>query len=899
MLDILRKIFPSANQRRISEYTKIVNKINALEEEMSSKDEIFFKELHFDEKPDEEKFSHIFASVREASVRTLGLRHFDCQMIGGLVLKDGNIAEMKTGEGKTLVATLPAVLNALNGKKVYVVTVNDYLAERDAAWMAPIYEYFGLKVSALTSTQSFEEKKSSYESNIIYCTSSELGFDYLRDNMVLFRNQKSQADLNFAIIDEVDSILIDEARTPLIISGATDDDASAYPVFLKLIPNLKQQLREGTDEEPLSEEEKGDFLIDEKGRSVELTENGFEKVENFLVNRNMIKEDESLYTTNNLKFLKYIQATLKANYLFEKDVHYVKEGNKVVLIDDNTGRKLPGRRISEGVHQALECKEKVPIQQETQTLASTTFQNYFRLFDQISGMTGTADTEAAEFKQIYNMSVVVIPTNQTMVREDVNDVVYVNEEDKYSALLTEIKEINKKEAPILVGTASIESSEKVSSILKKAGIKHQVLNAKYHEKEAMIIEEAGRPGAITIATNMAGRGTDIVLGGKKENDKEWNKNHQKVIDAGGLHVIGTERHESRRIDNQLRGRSGRQGDPGYSKFFLSLDDTVLRLFIDENRKQLFSRLSEGMDDSSIEHPLLNGAIANAQKKIENRNFEIRKQILEYDDVSNDQRQAIYSLRNQLLEEDEISETINEMITFEFKRVTNQYIPLESVESQWKAKDLENFLSENYGLKTNIAATINDDKSLIPETINDLITEKAHSMYKEKYESLGDNRLMLEKEIMLQVLDVHWKEHLAEIDHLRGSIGLRAYAQKNPKNEFKQEAYSMFEMMLDEIDSETVRILFSIQFANEEMMANLKQPKQEEVVLEKPEAINEDLQSNQPASTSEEKQNPQTVTRDEPKYGRNEIVKITNGQETKELKYKKALSLIESGEWKII
>ena len=660
MLDILRKIFPSANQRRISEYTKIVNKINALEEEMSSKDENFFKELHFDEKPDEEKFSHIFASVREASVRTLGLRHFDCQMIGGLVLKDGNIAEMKTGEGKTLVATLPAVLNALNGKKVYVVTVNDYLAERDAAWMAPIYEYFGLKVSALTSTQSFEEKKSSYESNIIYCTSSELGFDYLRDNMVLFRNQKSQADINFAIIDEVDSILIDEARTPLIISGATDDDASAYPVFLKLIPNLKQQLREGTDEEPLSEEEKGDFLIDEKGRSVELTENGFEKVENFLVNRNMIKEDESLYTTNNLKFLKYIQATLKANYLFEKDVHYVKEGNKVVLIDDNTGRKLPGRRISEGVHQALECKEKVPIQQETQTLASTTFQNYFRLFDQISGMTGTADTEAAEFKQIYNMSVVVIPTNQTMVREDVNDVVYVNEEDKYSALLTEIKEINKKEAPILVGTASIESSEKVSSILKKAGIKHQVLNAKYHEKEAMIIEEAGRPGAITIATNMAGRGTDIVLGGKKEDDKEWNQNHQKVIDAGGLHVIGTERHESRRIDNQLRGRSGRQGDPGYSKFFLSLDDTVLRLFIDENRKQLFSRLSEGMDDSSIEHPLLNGAIANAQKKIENRNFEIRKQILEYDDVSNDQRLTVYELRNFFLEDND-----NEKLIFEY------------------------------------------------------------------------------------------------------------------------------------------------------------------------------------------------------------------------------------------
>ena len=695
MLNLLRKIFPSANQRRISEYTKIVKKINALEDEMSSKDEGFFKELHFDEKPDEEKFSHIFASVREASVRTLGLRHFDCQMIGGLVLKDGNIAEMKTGEGKTLVATLPAVLNALNGKKVYVVTVNDYLAERDASWMAPIYEYFGLKVSALTSTQSFEEKKSSYESNIIYCTSSELGFDYLRDNRVLFRNQKSQTDLNFAIIDEVDSILIDEARTPLIISGATDDDASAYPVFLKLIPNLKQQLREGTDEEPLSEEEKGDFLIDEKGRSVELTENGFEKVENFLVNRNMIKEDESLYTTNNLKFLKYIQATLKANYLFEKDVHYVKEGNKVVLIDDNTGRKLPGRRISEGVHQALECKEKVPIQQETQTLASTTFQNYFRLFDQISGMTGTADTEAAEFKQIYNMSVVVIPTNQTMVREDVNDVVYVNEDDKYSALLTEIKEINKKEAPILVGTASIESSETVSSILKKAGIKHQVLNAKYHEKEAMIIEEAGRPGAITIATNMAGRGTDIVLGGKKEEDKDWNKNHQKVIDAGGLHVIGTERHESRRIDNQLRGRSGRQGDPGYSKFFLSLDDTVLRLFIDENRKQLFSRLSEGMDDSSIEHPLLNGAIANAQKKIENRNFEIRKQILEYDDVSNDQRLTVYELRNFFLEDNDNEKLIFEYLDNLLEKISDKALP-EDQNEYWNFDDFTKRLIQTLG-----------------------------------------------------------------------------------------------------------------------------------------------------------------------------------------------------------
>ena len=628
MLGIFQKLFSSANQRRISAYEKVVKKINAIEEETKKLSEKEFKNIALNENEDSDDLIKIIAAVREASQRTLGLRHFDCQLVGGLVLNDGNIAEMKTGEGKTLVATLPAVLNALKGQKVYIVTVNDYLAERDANWMRPIYEYFGLKVSSLTSAQSFNDKKESYDSNIIYCTSSELGFDYLRDNMVLFKDQKTQKDLNFAIVDEVDSILIDEARTPLIISGATDDDAAAYPVFLKLLPTMKRQFKQGTEEEPLTEQERGDFMVDEKLRSVDLTDDGFEKVESFLNNREMVKKGESLYTTENLKFLKYIQATLKANLLFEKDIHYVVENNKVVLIDDNTGRKLPGRRVSDGVMQALECKERVPIQQETQTLASTTYQNFFRLFSKISGMTGTADTEAAEFKEIYGMNVVVIPTNQAMVREDVNDVVYVNEEDKYQALINEIKEINKKSAPILVGTASIESSEELSGRLKREGIRHQVLNAKYHEKEAVIIAEAGRPGAITIATNMAGRGTDIVLGGKKEDDdSEWDEKHKQVLDAGGLHVIGTERHESRRIDNQLRGRSGRQGDPGYSKFFLSLDDTVLRLFIDENRKKIFSRLSDGMDDSSIEHPMLNGAIANAQKKIEGRNFEIRKQIL--------------------------------------------------------------------------------------------------------------------------------------------------------------------------------------------------------------------------------------------------------------------------------
>ena len=807
MLNFFRKIFQSSNQRRVKEHQTIVEKINARESHFSELKEEDFKEFRFDGEPKPEKLIDIFAAVREASNRTIGLRHFDCQLIGGLVLNGGNIAEMKTGEGKTLVATLPAILNALAGKKVFVVTVNDYLAERDANWMRPVYEYFGLSVNSLTSNQSFEDKKHTYECDIIYCTSSELGFDYLRDNMVLFKNQKAQKDLNFAIVDEVDSILIDEARTPLIISGATDDDASAYPVFLKILSLLKRQLREGTEEEPLHENEKGDFLIDEKIRSVDLTEQGFEKIEKFLTERGMINPDESLYTTNNLKFLKYIQATLKANLLFEKNVHYVVESGKVVLIDDNTGRKLTGRRISEGVHQALECKEKVQIQQETQTLASTTYQNFFRLFDTISGMTGTADTEAAEFKQIYNMDVVVIPTNQPMVRDDVNDVVYVNEDDKYQALIAEIKNINTKKAPILVGTASIESSEKLSNILKREGVRHQVLNAKYHDKEAVIIEEAGRPGAITIATNMAGRGTDIVLGGKREDDDiEWEKKHQEVIAAGGLHVIGTERHESRRIDNQLRGRSGRQGDPGYSKFFLSLDDTVLRLFIDENRKQLFSRLSDGMDDSSIEHPLLNGAIANAQKKIEGRNFEIRKQILEFDDVSNDQRLTVYELRNFYLDENDSQKLIFEYLDNYLEKTADKHLPEEQV-GRWKFDELEKSLSSTLSLAPNFKDLPKDLASF--GAIMDYLNEFYQKEYIEKLEKLNEKKQELERQIAVQVLDACWKRHLQNVDSLRSNIGLRAYAQRNPINEFKRESFELFDAMIESFKDDTVKILFNL------------------------------------------------------------------------------------------
>jgi preprotein translocase subunit SecA len=804
MLNFLGKIFKSTNQRRIDSYEKIVKKINLREEEIAKLSEEEFKKINVGT---DDALVEVFASVREASKRTIGLRHYDCQLIGGLVLNGGNITEMKTGEGKTLVATLPAVFNALSGKKVYVVTVNDYLAERDANWMKPIYEYFGLTVGALTSAQDFKDKQATYDSNIIYCTSSELGFDYLRDNMVLFKNQKTQKDLNFAIVDEVDSILIDEARTPLIISGATDDDASAYPVFLKLLPSLHRQMREGTEEEPLQDDEIGDFLIDEKLRSVELTDSGFEKVENFLVNRNLIKPDESLYTTNNLKYLKYIQATLKANLLFEKNVHYMVENNKVVLIDDNTGRKLPGRRVSEGVMQALECKERVPIQQETQTLASTTYQNFFRLFDKISGMTGTADTEAAEFKEIYGMDVVVLPTNQEMIRNDMNDVVYVNEEDKFNALVNEIKEIHKKTAPILVGTASIESSEKLSDILKKQGIRHQVLNAKFHEKEAMIIAEAGRPGAITIATNMAGRGTDIVLGGKKEeNDKDWEDKHNQVIEAGGLHVIGTERHESRRIDNQLRGRSGRQGDPGFSKFFLSLDDSVLRLFIDENRKRLFSRLSDGMDDSSIEHPLLNNAIANAQKKIENRNFEIRKQILEYDDVSNDQRLTIYKLRDYFLEENDSETLLFEYLDNLLEKTADKLLP-EDQNSNWKFDNLDKALTQSLGVSPDFNHL--DKDSLNFGKVMDYMNDFYQKYYFEKFGPLKERKAELERQISIQVMDAAWKRHLQNIDSLRSNIGLRAYAQRNPINEFKKESFYLFDAMIESFKDDIVKILFNI------------------------------------------------------------------------------------------
>jgi len=906
MFNPLTKIFGSSNDRVISKMMKHVNAANDIENLLSSKPDEYFKKLKIELnetyiESNNDIYSILptaFAAVREASKRTLGLRHFDSQMLGGISLAEGNIAEMKTGEGKTLVATLPAYLNSVIGNKAILVTVNDYLAKRDAEWMQPIYEFLGLSVGVIFSNQQLDEKEDAYKKDIIYATNNELGFDYLRDNMAHSVQERVQCSLDFAIIDEVDSILIDEARTPLIISGPSSESSEMYKQIKKFIPSLIRQNRQPTEEEPLLDHEKGHYFVDEKNNTIELTDDGYILVEDLLQESGLLGDSGGLYSISNLKIMKFVQATLRANFLFNKNVHYLVRNNQVLLIDEHTGRTMPGRRMSEGVHQALECKENVPIQRESQTLASTTFQNFFRLFSKLSGMTGTADTEATEFQQIYGLSVIIIPTNVPMARDDHNDLVFLTKQAKYNALVKEIQTLRLKSAPILVGTVSVESSEQVSEYLKNQRIPHQILNAKHHEKEAEIIANAGKPGMVTIATNMAGRGTDIVLGGKKEDQSQdsWIDNNKKVIESGGLHILGTERHESRRIDNQLRGRSGRQGDPGYSRFFLSLEDDLLRLFISDSRRALFDKI--GMGDDHIEHRMLSKGIENAQKRIESRNFDARKNLLEYDDVSNDQRQAIYSLRNQLLEEQDISQTIDVLIKEQFILITNSYIPIDSIESQWKADELQNFLEENYSLKTNIKDKILSDKKLIPESIASKVVQLANEKYTNKYKDLGENRLLLEKQVMLQVLDVHWKEHLAEIDHLRNSVGLRAYAQKNPKNEFKKEAYSMFESMLSEIDSETIRILFSLKVADDNDINSISHEKDNaEIVLEKKEAGSNIGLAQQ--DVVDINNSPATIMRNEPKLGRNDLVKITNGTETKTIKYKKAKSLIENEGWQII
>jgi preprotein translocase subunit SecA len=887
-MSFLTKIFGSSNQRSLKRMQVFVDQINKLEsdyQQLSDGELAGLRDkLKTSSEDDGSNFlAHAFAATREASVRTTGLRHFDCQLLGGIALSEGNISEMKTGEGKTLVATLPAYLNAIQDNKVILVTVNDYLAQRDANWMRPIYEALGLTVGVIYSNQSFEEKKSAYQCDIIYATNGELGFDYLRDNMALRNEDKVQCSLDFAIVDEVDSILIDEARTPLIISGPSNESADYYVQIKKIIPNLNEQLREGTEDEPLEEDEKGHYIIDEKNRSIELTDDGYMVVEGYLEELGLLQSEDSLYSVSNLKMMRYVNATLKAEFLFKKNIHYLVRGQEVLLIDEHTGRTMPGRRMSEGIHQALECKENVSIQRESQTLASTTYQNFFRLFTQLSGMTGTADTEAAEFAEIYGLNVSIIPTNKPMAREDNDDLVFLTKEAKFKALIEEIEMLRKKDAPILVGTASVESSEIVSALLNKKNISHQVLNAKQHEKEAEVIANAGRPGVVTIATNMAGRGTDIVLGGKENiGDGEWEKRHQIVLDAGGLHILGTERHESRRIDNQLRGRSGRQGDPGYSKFFLSLEDDLLRLFISDSRRALFERI--GMGDDHIEHKMLSRGIENAQRRIESRNFDIRKNLLEYDDVANDQRQAIYSLRNQLLNEDSISEAISDLINEEMHVISNDFVPLDSVESQWRLEELDKYLNEHYLIEENISIKVKNDKKLTPRSIASLISESAAHKYKEKYINIKDNVAQLEKQVMLQILDVHWKDHLAEMDHLRQSVGLRAYAQKNPKNEYKREAFEMFEVMLNETNSDVIKVLFRLELASEEEIHELEERSREsqrnrEMKLQQEKF--EPVIGNDNNSKPDQSPPAEPIKRLEPKLGRNDPCYCGSGKKFKQ------------------
>ena len=782
-----------------------------------------------------------FATVREASRRVMGMRHFDVQMIGGMTLHDGKVAEMRTGEGKTLVATLPVYLNALSGNGVHVVTVNDYLASRDAEWMRPLYEALGMSVGVILSGQDHEVKRTAYAADITYGTNNEFGFDYLRDNMAFSADDKVQRAFNFAVVDEVDSILIDEARTPLIISGPAEDSSAMYMRINTLIPKLTRFDGEidPKDETQVIEEH---FVVDEKNRTVELTEAGHSFVEDQLTEMELLGEGESLYAPTNLSLLHHVLAGLRAHNLFIRDKDYIVQDNQVVIVDEHTGRIMPGRRWSEGLHQAVEAKEGVAVQQESQTLASTTFQNYFRLYEKLAGMTGTADTEAFELRQIYGLDVVVIPTNKPVARNDMNDQVFLTMEEKYDAIIEEIRRTQAEQRPVLVGTASVESSELISALLKKQNITHNVLNAKNHGREADIIAEAGRAGAVTIATNMAGRGTDIVLGGKLESDlatlenpteaqladakAAWQQRHDDVLAAGGLHIVGTERHESRRIDNQLRGRAGRQGDAGSSRFFLSLEDDLMRIFASDRVRQLMQAL--GMErGEAIEHKMVSNAIEKAQRKVEGRNFDIRKALLEYDDVANDQRTVIYGQRNELMAVEDISETVNAVREEVVENTIDGFIPPQSLEEQWDVAGLEKAVESEFAVKLPLQEWLDADDNLHEETLRQKIQESVKEAYQAKEELVGaDTMRMFEKQVMLQVLDTLWKEHLSNMDHLRQGIGLRAYAQKNPRQEYKRESFELFQQMLDSVKLDTIRFLSRVQVRSREEVEALEQQRQE-------------------------------------------------------------------------
>ncbi len=834
VLQALGKVFGTSNDRSLKRMRKVVATINALEEETGalSDDElvgrrdVFRARLESGEALDA-LLPEAFAVVREAGKRALGMRIFDVQMIGGITLHEGKIAEMRTGEGKTFVATLPMYLNALSGEGVHLVTVNDYLAKWGAEWMGAVFGHLGMTVGVVYAGQDPQEKRAAYAADITYGTNNEFGFDYLRDNMAFSPEDKVQRELNYAIVDEVDSILIDEARTPLIISGGVENTSGIYQAINGVVPKLERQ--EKTPEDILNEvEPPGDYYVDEKQRDIELTEDGHLKIEELLRKQNLLGDGESLYATSNLALLHHVQSAVKAHALFTKDVDYiVSEQGEIVIVDEHTGRTMPGRRWSGGIHQAIEAKEGVAISNESQTLASTTFQNYFRLYQKLAGMTGTADTEAFEFRQIYGLDVVVIPTNVPMVREDLNDLIFLTQQEKYEAIVEEIRDIQEKGAPILVGTASIESSELLSGLLKKAGIRHSVLNAKFHEQEAEIIAQAGKPGTVTIATNMAGRGTDIWLGGNWEAEvahldspsdaqvekirTEWDANHAAVKEAGGLHVIGTERHESRRIDNQLRGRAGRQGDPGQSRFFLSLEDNLMRIFASERVQNLMRTL--GMEHGeAIENRMVTNSIEKAQKKVEGRNFDIRKQLLEYDDVANDQRQMIYGQRNELMVADDVSDTIDVLWDEVLNEIADTFVPPQSLYEQWDIPGLEQALSSEVGVQLPIARWLDEDDELHEETLRERIVEQVKAQYAEKEAAIGPDIRVIEKQIMLQILDNLWKEHLAAMDHLRQGIHLRAYAQKQPKQEYKREAFQLFEELLSNVKHEVIRVLarFTVQ-----------------------------------------------------------------------------------------
>lgn len=831
---LLKKLFGSKNEREVKRMLKTVNIVNAFEEKMValSDEQLRSKTAEFKERLAkgetlDQLLPEAFAVAREAGKRVMGMRHFDVQLIGGMTLHEGMIAEMRTGEGKTLVGTLAVYLNALSGKGVHVVTVNDYLARRDANWMRPLYEFLGLSVGIVSAFQPPEEKRAAYAADITYGTNNEFGFDYLRDNMAFSQEEKFQRELNFAVIDEVDSILIDEARTPLIISGQAEDSSKLYIEINRLIPRLKQHIEEV--EGQVTQE--GHFTIDEKSRQVELNEAGHQFIEDMLTQAGLLAEGESLYSAHNLSLLTHVYAGLRAHKLFHRNVEYIVQDGQVLLIDEHTGRTMPGRRLSEGLHQAIEAKENLNIQAESQTLASTTFQNYFRLYTKLSGMTGTADTEAFEFAQIYNLNVMVIPPNKPLARKDFNDLVYLTADEKYAAIIADIKESMKQGRPVLVGTATIETSEHMSNLLKKEGIDHKVLNAKYHEKEAEIIAQAGAPGALTIATNMAGRGTDILLGGNWEAEvaalenpsaeqiaqikADWQKRHQQVIEAGGLHVIASERHESRRIDNQLRGRAGRQGDPGSSRFYLSLEDSLMRIFASDRVKNFMKAL--GMQSGeAIEHRMVTNAIEKAQRKVEGRNFDIRKQLLEYDDVANEQRKVIYHMRNSLLAAQNIGDTIAEFRQEVLDATISQHIPPQSLPEQWDVAGLEAALASDFAIKLPIQQWLDEDERLYEETLREKLLHEITNAYNEKEDQAGIDALRtFEKQILLRVLDDLWKDHLSTMDHLRHGIHLRGYAQKNPKQEYKRESFALFQELLESIKRDTIRVLSHVQVRRED------------------------------------------------------------------------------------